>query len=92
MPSKVENLGLAKENDTDVILQWDKTKEQKDKTYEYTLEFSNNSYENITVTTVENKIMCHISGLIPATNYTFTVYTNFFDVRSTGANYSHTTS
>ncbi|XP_048031318.1 receptor-type tyrosine-protein phosphatase H-like isoform X2 [Megalobrama amblycephala] len=35
--------------------------------------------------------MCHISGLIPATNYIFTVYTEFFDVRSTGFNYNHTT-
>lgn len=86
MPSNVEKVDLAKQTDTDVILKWDK------KPYNYTLECSKNSCENISITAEGNTIMCHISGLIPAANYIFTVYTEFFDARSTGFNYNHTTS
>lgn len=39
-----------------------------------------------------NVVTSHISGLSPATNYSFTLYTEFFDVRSTGYNFNHTTS
>ncbi|KAK9953538.1 hypothetical protein ABG768_017522 [Culter alburnus] len=85
VPSNVEKVDLAKQTDTDVILKWDK------KPYNYTLECSKNSCENISITAEGNTIMCHISGLIPAANYIFTVYTEFFDARSTGFNYNHTT-
>ncbi|XP_048036300.1 receptor-type tyrosine-protein phosphatase H-like [Megalobrama amblycephala] len=85
VPSNVEKVDLAEQNDTDVILKWDK------KTYNYTLKCSKNPCENIIITAEGNTTMCHISGLTPATNYIFTVYTEFFDVRSTGFNYNHTT-
>ncbi|KAK7123986.1 hypothetical protein R3I93_022177 [Phoxinus phoxinus] len=74
-------------NDTDVIFKWNTS----NKAYNYSLENSKTSrgYINI-IFTQGNEV--HISGLNPATNYSFTLYTEFFDVRSTGYNFSHTTS
>ncbi|XP_067290614.1 receptor-type tyrosine-protein phosphatase H [Pseudorasbora parva] len=83
VPSKVENVIVVEHNDTDVILQWN----VGNKSYSYSLEFSKITRESIITKGNES----HISGLIPATNYSFTLYTEFFDVRSTGYNFNHTT-
>lgn len=87
MPYNVKKVDLVEHNDTEVILQWD-----MDNKYNYTLECNNNSCKNISITKERNNVKYHISDLIPATNYIFIVYTEFFDVRSTGYNLSHTTS
>ncbi|XP_048011611.1 receptor-type tyrosine-protein phosphatase H-like [Megalobrama amblycephala] len=84
VPSNVE-VNQVEVNDTYVILRW-----SGDKKYNYSLECNKNSCEN-SITPEENTFMCHISLLIPATNYIFTVYTEFFDMRSTGYNLSLTT-
>lgn len=86
MPSNVD-VKLVEHNDTDVILQWDIGKD----TYAYTLDCNKNPCQ-YNITAEGNNVTCHISSLIPATNYNFTVYTVFSDVRSTGVNYNHTTS
>ncbi|XP_051737786.1 receptor-type tyrosine-protein phosphatase H-like isoform X4 [Ctenopharyngodon idella] len=85
MPSNVD-VKLVEHNDTDVILQWDIGKD----TYAYTLDCNKNPCQ-YNITAEGNNVTCHISSLIPATNYNFTVYTVFSDVRSTGVNYNHTT-
>ncbi|KAK7118123.1 hypothetical protein R3I94_021835 [Phoxinus phoxinus] len=76
-------------NDTDVIFKWNTS----NKAYTYSLENSKTSHENINIISTQgNEVTGHISGLNPATNYSVTLYTEFFDARSTGYNFSHTTS
>lgn len=89
MPSNVAHPPTVVDfNDTDVILQWNTS----NKAYTYSFESRNTSCEYINITAEENEVTCHIKDLIPATSYNFTLYTEFFDVRSTGYNVSHTTS
>ncbi|XP_077100377.1 receptor-type tyrosine-protein phosphatase H-like isoform X2 [Siphateles boraxobius] len=89
VPSNIANPPIVVHfNDTDVILKWNTS----NKAYNYSLESSNTSIENINIIAEGNEVKCHISDLSPATNYSFTLYTEFFDVRSTGYNFNHTTS
>ncbi|XP_056105800.1 receptor-type tyrosine-protein phosphatase H-like isoform X2 [Rhinichthys klamathensis goyatoka] len=89
VPSNIANTPTVVDfNDTDVIFQWTTS----NKAYNYSLERSNTSREYIYNIGEGIKVTCHINGLIPATNYSFTLYTEFFDVRSTGFTFSHTTS
>ncbi|XP_058621181.1 receptor-type tyrosine-protein phosphatase H isoform X2 [Onychostoma macrolepis] len=92
MPSNVLNV-TVKSNDTDIILQWDVVSNIDNNTYRYTLENRDEPPVNCPKNIAEgNKVTCHISHLIPATNYSFTLYTEFADLRSTGFNfYSMTT-
>ncbi|XP_016410646.1 receptor-type tyrosine-protein phosphatase H-like [Sinocyclocheilus rhinocerous] len=92
VPSNVQNVNVT-HNDTDMILQWDVVSNTDNNTYNYTLENRDEPPVNCTNQTAEgNEVTCHISGLMPATNYSFTLYTEFADLRSTGFNfYSNTT-
>ncbi|XP_016396230.1 receptor-type tyrosine-protein phosphatase H-like [Sinocyclocheilus rhinocerous] len=85
MPSNVEKV-TAKLNDTDMILQWNVVPNIDSNTYNYTLEYRDESVDCINYIAEINEVTCHISDLIPGTNYSFTLYTKFADLRSTGRN------
>lgn len=89
MPSNVADPPIVVDfNDTYVILQWNTS----NKAYNYSLESNRSSHECINITPEGNTLTFHIDNLIPATSYSFTLYTKFFDVKSTGYIFSHTTS
>ncbi|XP_073797527.1 receptor-type tyrosine-protein phosphatase H isoform X2 [Danio rerio] len=88
VPSNVENVSVVEANDTDVILQWNAVPNEQNK-YNYILKY-NDVEESVDFTT-ENEIKHHVSGLIPATNYNFTLHTEFYSQNSTGYNFNHTT-
>ncbi|XP_059380346.1 receptor-type tyrosine-protein phosphatase H-like [Carassius carassius] len=91
MPSNVQNVNV-RSNDTDMILQWDVVSNTDKNNYSYTLENRNEPPVNCSSQTEDgNKVICHISGLMPATNYSFTLYTEFADLRSTGFNFYNIT-
>lgn len=92
VPSNVLNV-IVKSNDTDIILKWDVVSNIDNNTYIYTLESRDEPLVNCTNFIAKgNEVTCHISDLIPATNYSFTLYTEFADLRSTGFNFYNTTS
>ncbi|XP_039522534.1 receptor-type tyrosine-protein phosphatase H-like isoform X2 [Pimephales promelas] len=89
VPSNIANPPKVVDfNDTDVTFQWITS----NIAYNYSLERSNTSREYIYNIAEGIEVTRHINGLNPATNYNFTLYTEFFDVRSTGYKFSHTTS
>ncbi|XP_026056589.1 receptor-type tyrosine-protein phosphatase H-like [Carassius auratus] len=91
MPSNVQNVKV-RSNDTEMILQWDVVSNTSNNNYSYTLENRNEPPVNCGSQIVDgNKVICHISGLMPATNYSFTLYTEFADLRSTGFNFYNIT-
>ncbi|XP_050954595.1 receptor-type tyrosine-protein phosphatase H isoform X2 [Labeo rohita] len=84
MPSNVRNVIVLHKNDTDLTFQWDVVSNIDNNTYIYILEYGNGLVNYINHTAEENKVTHHISSLIPGTNYSFTLYTEFADLRSTG--------
>ncbi|XP_043081873.1 receptor-type tyrosine-protein phosphatase H [Puntigrus tetrazona] len=88
MPSNVQKVNVTS-NDTDIILQWDVVPNIDNNSYKYALENRAEQPVNCNNQTGET---CHISGLIPATNYSFTLYTEFADLRSTGFSFYSITS
>uniref|UniRef100_A0A9J8DHT1 protein-tyrosine-phosphatase n=1 Tax=Cyprinus carpio carpio TaxID=630221 RepID=A0A9J8DHT1_CYPCA len=91
MPSNVQDVNV-KLNDTEMILQWDVVSNTNNNTYTYTLENKDELTVNCTNQTAEgNEVTCHISDLTPATNYSFTLYTEFADLRSTGFKFNNIT-
>lgn len=91
VPSNVLNV-TVKSNDTDMILQWNVVSNIDNNAYNYTLESRDKPPVNCTNYIAEgNEVTCQISDLIPATNYSFTLYTEFADLRSTGFNFYNTT-
>ncbi len=92
VPSNVLNV-TVKSNDTDIILQSDVVSNIDNNTYRYTLESRAEPPVNCTNSIAEgNEVTCHMSDLIPATNYSFTLYTEFTDLRSTGFHFYYNTS
>ncbi|XP_059391527.1 receptor-type tyrosine-protein phosphatase H-like isoform X1 [Carassius carassius] len=86
MPSNVENV-MPKLNDTDMILQWNVVPNIDNNSYNYTLEYKDEPVDCINYIAERNEVTCHISDLIPGTNYSYTLYTEFADLRSTGFNF-----
>ncbi|KTF80106.1 hypothetical protein cypCar_00036679 [Cyprinus carpio] len=87
MPSNVNENVNAKLNDTDIILQWNVVPNIDNNNYNYTLENRDGPVNCTDYTAERNEVTCHISDLIPGTNYSFTLYTEFADLRSTGFNF-----
>ncbi|XP_051538698.1 receptor-type tyrosine-protein phosphatase H-like [Myxocyprinus asiaticus] len=93
VPSNVDSVSVVHCNDTDMILQWDIVTNRDNNTYTYILQYINESRnKNRTISPDENSvIILHISSLIPATNYSFTLYTLFENVTSNGYNFKNST-
>uniref|UniRef100_A0A8C1KTA3 protein-tyrosine-phosphatase n=2 Tax=Cyprinus carpio TaxID=7962 RepID=A0A8C1KTA3_CYPCA len=87
MPSNVNENVNAKLNDTDIILQWNVVPNIDNNNYNYILENRDGPVNCTDYTAERNEVTCHISDLIPGTNYSFTLYTEFADLRSTGFNF-----
>ncbi|XP_016329225.1 receptor-type tyrosine-protein phosphatase H-like [Sinocyclocheilus anshuiensis] len=90
MPSNVEKV-TANLNDTDMILKWNVVSNIDNNIYNYTLEYRDEPVDCINYIAERNEVTCHISDLIPGTNYSFTLYTKFADLRSTGLNFYNMT-
>ncbi|XP_065144043.1 receptor-type tyrosine-protein phosphatase H-like isoform X2 [Paramisgurnus dabryanus] len=93
IPSNVAEVSVVNRNDSYLILQWRIVTNGDDSTYNYSLEYRNESVvETIIINPDGNSpVECNISGLIPATNYSFTLYTIFDDLRSKGFNFTNST-
>ncbi len=91
VPSNVLHVNVNS-SDTDIILQWDVVSNIDNNKYNYTLESRDEPPVNCNNYIAEGKVTCQISDLIPATNYSFTLYTEFADLRSTGFIFYNTTS
>ncbi|KAL1248917.1 hypothetical protein QQF64_022235 [Cirrhinus molitorella] len=87
MPSNVINVTQLDKNDTDLILNWDVVSNMDNNTYIYILEYGDDLVKYINHTAEEKKVTHHISSLIPGRNYSFTLYTEFADLRSTGLHF-----
>ncbi|KAK2869865.1 hypothetical protein Q8A67_024257 [Cirrhinus molitorella] len=87
MPSNVINVKQLDKNDTDLILNWDVVSNMDNNTYIYILEYGDDLVKYINHTAEEKKVTHHISSLIPGRNYSFTLYTEFADLRSTGLHF-----
>lgn len=94
MPSNVAGVSVVNRDDTAMILQWNIVANTDNNTYNYTLKYRNELSEaTLTINTYDNSLVKHeVSGLIPATTYSFILYTIFDDVRSTGFNFTNSTS
>ncbi|XP_056306450.1 receptor-type tyrosine-protein phosphatase H [Danio aesculapii] len=90
VPSNVENVSVVEVNDTDVILQWNAVPNELNNKYDYVLKYGD--VEEFLEKTNGNMIELNVSGLIPATNYSFTLHTEFYSQRSTGFNFYLSTS
>ncbi|XP_056594360.1 receptor-type tyrosine-protein phosphatase H isoform X2 [Triplophysa dalaica] len=93
VPSNVVGVSVVKRNDTAMNLQWNIVTNTDNNTYNYTLNYRNESTEETLpiYTDDHSLVICEISGLIPATNYIFILYTIFEDVRSKGYNFTNYT-
>ncbi|XP_073720191.1 receptor-type tyrosine-protein phosphatase H isoform X1 [Misgurnus anguillicaudatus] len=93
IPSNVADVSVVNRGDSYFILQWMIVTNVDNNTYNYSLEYRNESWvKNITIIPGGNSTVKHpISGLIPATNYSFTLYTIFDDLKSKGFNFTNTT-
>ncbi|XP_073797528.1 receptor-type tyrosine-protein phosphatase H isoform X2 [Danio rerio] len=90
VPSNVESVSVVEAIGTDVILQWNAVPNEQNNKYHYILKYSD--VEETVDPTDENVITHHVSGLNPATNYSFTLHTEFYSQRSTGYNFYLSTS
>ncbi|XP_051542774.1 receptor-type tyrosine-protein phosphatase H [Myxocyprinus asiaticus] len=89
-PSNVDSVSVMHRNDTNMILQWNMVTNRDNNTYNYTLGYRKESWEKtITIPSDENSVI--ISNLIPASNYSFTLYTLFENVTSNGYNFTNST-
>lgn len=89
VPSNVERVSVVEVNDTKVILQWNAVPNVENNKYNYILKY--NDVERYVNLTNENVVKQNVSDLIPATNYNFTLYTEFYSQASTGFNFYHST-
>lgn len=94
VPSNVADVSVVNRSDSYLILQWKIVTNGDDTTYNYSLKYRNESLmENITINPDGNSLVTlNILGLIPATNYSFTLYTVFGELRSKGFNFTNSTS
>lgn len=92
VPSDVVGVSVVNRNDTAMNLQWNIVTNTDNNTYNYTLK-NVLTEEMLPIYTDDHSLVTReISGLIPATNYRFILYTIFDDVRSKGYNFTNYTS
>ncbi|XP_076869083.1 receptor-type tyrosine-protein phosphatase H-like [Brachyhypopomus gauderio] len=86
-PSRVDNISVTGRNETALILQWNKVNNNN---YNYTLKYSGNTtYINVSG---GGDVVTHtVSGLSPGTEYTFSLYTVFKDVKSSEFTFTNVT-
>ncbi|XP_056306605.1 receptor-type tyrosine-protein phosphatase H [Danio aesculapii] len=85
VPSNVESVSVVEVNDTYVILQWNAVPNEQNNKYDYVLKYGD--VEESVDFAVGNVVKHRVSGLIPETKYSFTLYTVFYSQRSTGFNF-----
>ncbi|TRY79015.1 hypothetical protein DNTS_022220 [Danionella cerebrum] len=90
VPSQVDSVSVLSANDTSVNLQWNAVPGLENNNYRYILKY--NSIVSEELFAVNNVVKYHVPKLIPATNYNFTLYTKFYEERSSGLTFSHMTS
>ncbi|KAA0704992.1 Receptor-type tyrosine-protein phosphatase H [Triplophysa tibetana] len=95
VPSDVVGVYVVNRNDTAMNLQWNIVTNTENNTYNYTLNYRKDSTESFLYSTIytddTSLVISEISGLIPATNYSFILFTIFDDVRSQGYNFNNFT-
>ncbi|XP_030622916.1 fibronectin-like [Chanos chanos] len=86
IPSNVDSVSVTDRTETALTLQWNKVNNSNE--YSYTLTFSNGTEIPITASEGSDTVTYTVSSLSPGTKYTFTLYTVFEGVRSSGFNFS----
>lgn len=80
---------MIDQTETDITLQW--SIDNNNQIYSYVLINSNGVVSEINATETETKVTHTVSDLSPGTKYSFTLYTVFDEVRSSGYNFSSAT-
>ncbi|XP_030622917.1 receptor-type tyrosine-protein phosphatase eta [Chanos chanos] len=88
-PSNVLTVNLTSRTENQLTLEW--TKVNNNSNYNYTLRYNNRTETNITVSQDSNVVTHDVSSLFSGTKYSFTLYTVFEGVRSSGYNFSQVT-
>ncbi|KAL2078501.1 hypothetical protein ACEWY4_026186 [Coilia grayii] len=92
VPADVTQVNVKTRSDTDLQLEWDKINNNDGyNQYNYTLRYSNGTETSITGSEGGATVTHTVSSLSPGTKYSFTLYTVFEGVISSGYNFSEVT-
>ncbi|KAL2078499.1 hypothetical protein ACEWY4_026184 [Coilia grayii] len=89
VPSDVEEVNMTVRSETHLQLEWAKVNNNNE--YTYTLRYSNGTATSITGSDGGTTVTHTVSSLSPGTKYSFTLFTVFEGVSSTGHNFSEIT-
>ncbi|KAL2078924.1 hypothetical protein ACEWY4_024668 [Coilia grayii] len=88
-PPDVTQVNLITRSETHLQLEWSKVSNNNN--YKYTLRFSNGTESSITGPDGGTTVTHTVSSLSPGTKYSFTLFTVFEGVRSTGFDFQYVT-
>lgn len=88
-PADVDSVSVIHRTETELTLQWNKV--DNNNSYSYVLKHSNETEDEIPATGVDPVLTHTISSLSAGTKYSFTLYTKFEGMRSSGYNFSNVT-
>ncbi|KAL6462991.1 hypothetical protein MHYP_G00294130 [Metynnis hypsauchen] len=88
-PLRVDGVSVASRSETELTLEWNKVNSSS--VYSYRLTDDNGQNSSISGSEEDSVVRHTVSGLSPGTNYSFTLYTVFEGVESSGHNFSSVT-